>query len=75
MNYCKFYGEAVSNRKIFFLLVFLISFIINSQDFLDIGNLKSLNDQEILNYWSEAESNGYTIDQIKTIATASFHIK
>ena len=22
------------------------------------------------NYWSEAESNGYTIDQIKTIAKA-----
>ena len=32
--------------------------------------LKSLSDQEVLNYWSEAESNGYTIDQIKTIATA-----
>tara|TARA_B000000532_G_scaffold207055_1_gene175172 strand:+ start:1200 stop:3536 length:2337 start_codon:yes stop_codon:yes gene_type:complete len=70
MNYCKFYGEAVSKRKIFFILVFLIPFIINSQDLLNIGNLKSLNDQEILNYWSEAESNGYTIDQIKTIATA-----
>ena len=70
MNYCKFYGEAVSKRKIFFILVFLIPFIINSQDLLDIGDLKSLNDQEILNYWSEAESNGYTIDQIKTIATA-----
>ena len=26
--------------------------------------------KEILNYWSEAESNGYTIDQVKTIATA-----
>ena len=26
--------------------------------------------RKFLSYWSEAESNGYTIDQIKTIATA-----
>ena len=70
MNYCKFCGEAVSNGKIFFMLIFFIPFVIHSQDFLNIENLKSLNDQEVLNYWSEAESNGYTIDQIKTIATA-----
>ena len=70
MNCCKFYGEAVSNGKIFFILIFFIPLIIHSQDFLNITKLKSLNDQEVLNYWSEAESNGYTIDQIKTIATA-----
>ena len=70
MNYCKFYGEAVSYGKIFFILIFFTPLIIYSQDFLNITKLKSLNDQEVLNYWSEAESNGYTIDQIKTIATA-----
>ena len=70
MNYCKFYGEAVSVRKIFFILIFIIPSIIYSQDFLNITKLKSLNDQELLSYWSEAESNGYTIDQIKTIAVA-----
>ena len=70
MNYCKFYGEAVSKVKVFFILVFLMPFIINSQDFLNIDKLKSLNDKEVLSYWSEAESNGYTIDQIKAIATA-----
>ncbi len=70
MNYCKFNGEAVSVRKIFFILILLIPCIIHGQDFLNISKLKSLSDQEVLNYWSEAESNGYTIDQIKTIATA-----
>ena len=70
MNYCKFYGEAVSVRKIFFMLIFIIPSVIHGQDFLDITKLKSLSDQEVLNYWSEAESNGYTIDQIKTIAEA-----
>ena len=70
MNCCKFYGEAVSIRKIFLILILFIPFIIHGQDFLNMGKLKSLNDQEVLNYWSEAESNGYTIDQIKTIATA-----
>ena len=29
-----------------------------------------MSDEEVLSYWSEAQSNGYTIDQIKTIATA-----
>jgi len=70
MNYCKFNGEAVSIGKIFFILILFIPCIINSQDFLNITKLKSLSDQEVLSYWSEAESNGYTIDQIKTIATA-----
>ena len=70
MRYCKFYGEAVSNVKIFFILVFFIPLIIHGQDFLNISKLKSLSDQEVLNYWSEAESNGYSIDQIKIIASA-----
>ena len=70
MNYCKFNGEAVSVRKIFFILILFIPCIIHSQDFLNITKLKSLSDQEILSYWSEAESNGYTIDQVKAIATA-----
>ena len=70
MNYCKFNGEAVSVRKIFFILILFIPCIIHSQDFINITKLKSLSDQEVLSYWSEAESNGYTIDQIKTIASA-----
>ena len=70
MKYCKFYGEAVSNVKIFFILVFFIPLSIHSQDFLNISKLKSLSDQEVLSYWSEAESNGYSIDQIKIIAAA-----
>ncbi len=70
MNYCKFNGEAVSIRKIFFILILFIHCNIYSQDFLNITKLKTLSDQDVLSYWSEAESNGYTFDQIKTIATA-----
>ena len=70
MNYCKFNGEAVSVRKIFFILILFIPCVIYGQDFLNITKLKSLSDEEVLSYWSEVESNGYTIDQIRTIATA-----
>ena len=66
---CKFIGEAMSIREILFIIL-LIPNLIFGQDFINITKLKSLSDQEVLNYWSEAESNGYTIDQVKTIAAA-----
>ena len=66
---CKFIGEAMSIREIFFIIL-IIPNLIFGQDFINITKLKSLSDQEVLNYWSEAESNGYTIDQVKTIAAA-----
>ena len=66
----KFKGEAMSIKIIVFLLIFLIPHIVISQDFININKLKTLSDQEVLNYWSEAQSNGYSMDQIRTIATA-----
>ena len=66
----KFMGEAMSIKIIAILLIFLIPHVIISQDFININKLKTLSDQEVLTYWSEAQSNGYSMDQIKTIATA-----
>ena len=66
---CKFIGEAMSIREIF-IIILIIPNILFGQDFINITKLKSLSDKEILDYWAEAESNGYTIDQVKTIAAA-----
>ena len=66
----KFMGEAMSIKIIVILLIFLIPHVIISQDFININKLKTLTDEEVLAYWSEAQSNGYSMDQIKTIATA-----
>ena len=67
---CKFNGEAMSVKKVIYVLTLLITNVILCQDFLNINKLKSLSDEEVLNYWSEAQSNGYSIEQIKTIANA-----
>jgi protein involved in polysaccharide export with SLBB domain len=48
----------------------LVPCLIYSQDFVNIQNLKTLSDKEVLSYWADAKSNGYTIDQIKTIASS-----
>ncbi len=69
MSICKFIGEAMSIRKIF-CLILLIPNLLIGQDFFNINKLKTLSDEELLSYWSEAQSNGYSIDQIKTIANA-----
>ena len=60
----------MSIKKIIFMLIFLIPHVIISQDFLNINKLKTLSDEEVLNYWSEAQSSGYSMEQIKTIANA-----
>ena len=63
---CRFIGEAMSVKKIIFILIFLIPHVIISQDFLNINKLKTLSDEQVLNYWSEAQSSGYSMEQIKT---------
>jgi len=57
-------------KKIVYSLMILVPCLIYSQDFVNIQNLKTLSDKEVLNYWSDVKSNGYTIDQIKTIASS-----
>ena len=54
------------------LILILIPSILFCQDISDLQNkrLNDLNDIELLNYWKEAQENGYNIDQIKTLARA-----
>ena len=54
------------------LLILLIPTILFSQDISNLQNkkLNDLNDTELLNYWKEAQKNGYDLDQIKLLARA-----
>tara|TARA_B100001175_G_scaffold254177_1_gene221864 strand:+ start:2282 stop:4702 length:2421 start_codon:yes stop_codon:yes gene_type:complete len=71
---CEFIGEAMQIRRL--LLVFLLMpLFIFGQDIkqLENVNVKSLelmSDDELKNYWSQAQEKGYTLDQIKTLARA-----
>ncbi len=50
----------------------LIPYILFCQDISDLQNkkLNDLNDSELLSYWTEAQKNGYSLDQIKVLARA-----
>ena len=54
------------------LLILLIPTLLLSQDISKLQNkkLNDLNDTELLNYWKEAQENGYDLDQIKLLARA-----
>ena len=54
------------------LLILLIPAILVSQDLSNLQNkkLNDLNDTELLNYWKQAQKNGYDLDQIKLLARA-----
>jgi protein involved in polysaccharide export with SLBB domain len=54
------------------LMILLIPTILVSQDISSLQNkkLNDLNDTELLNYWKEAQNNGYNLNQIKTLARA-----
>ena len=76
LNYtCGFISEAVSIKKLLFLLIFLPS-IIFGQDINDLKQdvgikaLSEMSDKEINAYWIQAQERGYTLDQIKTLARA-----
>jgi len=58
-------------KKILLILI-LIPTILFSQDISDLQNkkLNDLNDSELLSYWTEAQKNGYDLDQIKILARA-----
>ena len=63
---CGFIGEAVQIKKIIFLLL-LIPSVIFSQDF---SELRSMSDADLNMYWIQAQEEGYSLDQLKTIAKA-----
>ena len=58
-------------KKLLFTII-LIPSILFSQDISDLQNqkLNDLNDSELLSYWTEAQKNGYDLDQIKILARA-----
>ena len=76
LNYtCGFISEAMSIKKLIFLLIFLPSIIL-SQDINDLKQdvnvkaLREMSDKEINAYWIQAQERGYTLDQIKILARA-----
>jgi protein involved in polysaccharide export with SLBB domain len=54
------------------LLILLIPTFLFSQDISNLKNKKinELTDTELLNYWTDAQNNGYNLSQIKTLARA-----
>ncbi len=54
------------------LILILIPYTLLSQDISDFQNkkLNDLNDNELLSYWTQAQNNGYDLDQIKILARA-----
>ena len=54
------------------LTLLLIPSILFCQDISDLQNkkLNDLNDSELLSYWTDAQKNGYDLDQIKILARA-----
>ena len=54
------------------LIIILLPTILFSQDISDLQNkkLNDLNDSELLSYWTNAQKNGYDLDQIKILARA-----
>lgn len=71
--FCEFLGEAMQIKKIIFIS-FLVPFMNYSQDIneltnkLNINSLNQISDTELKSYWSKVQTNGYNLDQIKTIA-------
>ena len=69
---CEFISEAVSIKKLIILMILLPSVII-CQDLNDLKNIKSLdqmNDEDLIEYWTQAQKRGYNLDQIKILARA-----
>ena len=58
-------------KKLLFTIM-LIPSILFCQDISDLQNqkLNDLNDSELLSYWTEAQKNGYDLEQIKILARA-----
>ena len=75
MYKCEFIGEAMKIKKLL-LIVFLVPIMIFGQDVNQLKNnitvksLELMSDEELKGYWDKAQEDGYSLDQIKTIARA-----
>ena len=73
---CEFIGEAVRIKHIILFFFLLMSTITFSQDISDVEKefsvkaLSEMSDEEINDYWIQAQERGYSLDQIKTLARA-----
>ena len=66
---CEFISEAVRFKNILLLFLLLMPLIIFGQD-INIQSLKSMNNEDLKTYLNQAQKEGYSLDQIKTIAKA-----
>ena len=66
---CEFIGEAMRVKNFLFLFLLLIPSIIFGQD-INIQSLKSMNNEDLKTYLNQAQKQGYSLDQIKTMAKA-----
>ena len=66
---CEFIGEAMRVKNFLFFFLLLIPSILFSQD-INIQSLKSMKNEDLKTYLNQAQKEGYSLDQIKTIAKA-----
>jgi len=66
---CEFIGEAVRVKNILLFFFLLMPTIIFGQD-INIQSLKSMSNEDLKTYLNQAQEEGYSLDQIKTIAKA-----
>ena len=75
MYKCEFIGEAMKIKKIL-LIILLVPVMILGQNIdqlkntMNVKTIELMSDEELKDYWVQAQEKGYTLDQIKTIARA-----
>ena len=64
-------------KKIFLVVLMLVSSLVYSQDLGSLAqaqnkikSLELMSDQELLSYWTQAQEQGYSLSQLKTLARA-----
>ena len=72
---CEFIGEAMQVRKLLcvFLIIPLMVFgqdIKKLEETVNVKSLELMSDDELKNYWAQAQEKGYTLNQIKILARA-----
>ena len=67
--FCEFVGEAMRIKNILLFFLVLMPSIIFGQD-INIQSLKSMNNEDLKTYLNQAQKQGYSLDQIKTMAKA-----
>ena len=57
-------------KKIFLFLFGLFLVNTTAQDIPSLNDINSISDSELKEYWEQAKSEGYSLDQLKTLARA-----